>query len=152
MAGKDNYRIVNFRLNLEKKEEKELYEFLQSIDNGNLKNCYGSKSGFIKEILIAHMHGGAGSREENAGGAVGSNVTGVVTAFTDEAREELKIVIKGAVQECLDALDKEAFGGFIGSTDKENAVITETDRAASVPQQTDDIPDDAMDYLKELYG
>jgi len=32
MAGKDNFKIVNFRLNLEKKEEKELYDFLQSID------------------------------------------------------------------------------------------------------------------------
>lgn len=152
MAGKDNYRIVNFRLNLEKKEERELYEFLQSIDNGNLKNCYGSKSGFIKEMLIAHMHGGVGRRDGNASGAVGSSVIGVVTAFADEAREELKTVVKGAVQECLSILDKGVFGESVGSAGNGNAVIIPPDREPSVPEQTDDIPDDAMDYLKELYG
>ncbi|MBO5210139.1 MAG: hypothetical protein J6B68_12495 [Lachnospiraceae bacterium] len=150
MAGKDNYKIVNFRLNLEKKEEKELYDFLQSIDDGNLKNCYGSKSGFIKEILIAHMHGGVNRGSEITGGAGGFSVAGVVTAFTEDARAELNSVVKGALLECLDTL--EVFVGAVASTDKGNATIMEPDKASSIPQQTDDIPDDAMDYLKELYG
>lgn len=152
MAGKDNYKIVNFRLNLEKKEEKELYDFLHSIDDGNLKNCYGSKSGFIKEILIAHMHGGVNRGSEITGGAGGFSVTGVVTAFTEDARAELKNVVKGALQECLDTLDKKVFGGTITSVDKGNAIVAKPDKAPSIPQQADDIPDDAMDYLKELYG
>lgn len=152
MAGKDNFKIVNFRLNLEKKEEKELYDFLQSIDNGNLKSCYGSRSGFIKEILIAHMHGGASCKDGNAGDAGCANTTGVVAAFTDDVREELRTVVKEALLECLDTMDKAAFGESVGFTGKGNAVITPSDNEPSVPEQTDDIPDDAMDYLKELYG
>lgn len=152
MAGKDNYKIVNFRLNLEKKEEKELYDFLQSIDNGNLKNCYGSKSGFIKEILIAHMHGGVSRRDGNAGDEGCSTATGVVTVFTDDARADLKTVVKEAMLECLETVDMEAFGKSVGSTGKGDAVITPPDNEPSVPKTADDIPDDAMDYLKELYG
>lgn len=152
MAGKDNYKIVNFRLNLEKKEEKELYDFLQGIDNGNLKNCYGSKSGFIKEMLIAHMHGGVRHSNEFAEGFASSNITGVVTAFTDDAKADLKTVVKEALQECLNTVDKEVFGGAAGSTDIGNVATTLSGNEPSIPKQTDDIPDDAMDYLKELYG
>lgn len=152
MAGKDNYKIVNFRLNLEKKEEKELYDFLQGIDNGNLKNCYGSKSGFIKEILIAHMHGGVQHSNEFAGRSDNSDDSGVVTAFADDAKADLKTVVKEVLQECLNTLDKETFGRAVGSADNGNAAITLLGNEPSVPKQTDDIPDDAMDYLKELYG
>lgn len=152
MAGKENYKIVNFRLNLEKKEEKELYDFLQSIDNGNLKSCYGSKSGFIKEILIAHMHGGVQHSNEFAGRSDRSDVSGVVTAFADNAKVDLKTVVKEALQECLNTVDKEVFGGAAGSTDIGNVAITLSGNEPSIPKQTDDIPDDAMDYLKELYG
>lgn len=151
MAGKDNFKIVNFRLNLEKKEEKELYEFLQSIEHGNLKSCYGSKSGFIKEMLIAHMHGGVSRRDGNAGDDGCSNAVGVVTAFTDDVREEVKTVVKEAILECLDTADKATFGESVGSTGKGNTVITPPDNEPSVPKPADDIPDDAMDYLKELY-
>ncbi len=152
MAGKENYKIVNFRLNLEKKEEKELYDFLQSIDNGNLKSCYGSKSGFIKEILIVHMHGGVRHSNEFAESFASSNITGVVTAFTDDAKADLKTVVKEALQECLNTVDKEIFGGAAGSTDIGNVATTLSGNEPSIPKQTDDIPDDAMDYLKELYG
>ena len=152
MAGKENYKIVNFRLNLEKKEEKELYDFLQSIDNGNLKSCYGSKSGFIKEILIAHMHGGVRHSNEFAESFASSNITGVVTAFRDDAKADLKTVVKEALQECLNTVDKEVFGGAAGSTDIGNVATTLSGNEPSIPKQTDDIPDDAMDYLKELYG
>lgn len=136
MAGKDNFKIVNFRLNLEKKEEKELYDFLQSIDNGNLKNCYGSKSGFIKEILIAHMHGGVG----------------VTDAFTSTSGEELKAVVKEAFLECMDMIGKDAFKVCADTASQEYGGSIPRNNELAISKQTDDIPDDAMDYLKELYG
>lgn len=152
MAGKDNFKIVNFRLNLEKKEEKELYDFLQSIDGGNLKSCYGSKSGFIKEILIAHMHGGTGGTGKFAGDVGGADAVGIVSAFTGDAMEELKAVVKETFLECMDTVDKAAFSESVGSASRKNAVTMLPDNEPSIPEQADDIPDDAMDYLKELYG
>ena len=139
MVGKDNFKIVNFRLNLEKKEEKELYDFLQSIENGNLKNCYGSKSGFIKEILIAHMHGGVGGM-------------GVNGTFNRASVDELKAVVKEAFLECMDMIDKDAFKGCADTVSQEYEGLVPRNNEPDVPKQTDDIPDDAMDYLKELYG
>jgi hypothetical protein len=152
MAGKDNFKIVNFRLNLEKKEEKELYDFLQSIDNGNLKSCYGSKSGFIKEILIAHMHGITDVFGRFSGDVGGADAVGGISAFTDDVRKDLKLVVKEAFWECLDKVDKAAFGESVGSASKGKAITMSPDNVSSIPEQADDIPGDAMDYLKELYG
>ena len=46
--AKDSFKTVSFRLNLEKQDEKEIYEYLESIDQGNQKQELGDKSKFLK--------------------------------------------------------------------------------------------------------
>jgi hypothetical protein len=142
MGANDNFKIINFRLNLDKKEERELYDYLENIDKGGLKACYGSKSGFIKEVLMAHMHGG------NGGSTAGTS--------TQLSRDEIKALVKEVFMECADVMNvavvkSETMTGGVAST-MEEATETPDEAKAAVPEQADKLPDDAMDYLKELYG
>jgi len=98
------------------------------------------------------MHGGTGVSGRFAGDVGGADAVGVVSAFAGDAREDLKTVVKEAFLECLDTVDKATFSKSVGSANRENAVTMLPDNEPSIPEQADDIPDDAMDYLKELYG
>lgn len=56
MEEKNHFKMINFRLNLEKPEEKEIFDLLEEIDHGTLKECYGNKSTFIKRLLMDFLH------------------------------------------------------------------------------------------------
>ncbi len=60
--AKESFKTVSFRLNLDKHEEKEIYEYLESIDQGNQKQDLGDKSKFLK-MLVREWIAGEVERE-----------------------------------------------------------------------------------------
>ena len=60
--AKDSFKTVSFRLNLEKQDEREIYEYLESIDRGNQKQEFADKSKFLK-MLVKEWIAGEVARE-----------------------------------------------------------------------------------------
>lgn len=56
MADRDT-AMINFRLNLSKREDKEIYDYLQNFDSPDFKAVLkGGKSNFIKMVLLSFIH------------------------------------------------------------------------------------------------
>jgi hypothetical protein len=77
---------------------------------------------------------------------------GVTDAFAGTSGEKLKAVVKEAFLECMDMIGKDAFKVCAVTASQEYEGSIPRNHELAIPKQTDDIPDDAMDYLKELYG
>lgn len=55
MADRDT-AMINFRLNLSKREDKEIYDYLQNFDSPDFKAVLkGGKSNFIKMVLLSFI-------------------------------------------------------------------------------------------------
>ena len=53
-----NTAMINFRLNLSKREDKEIYDYLQQLDSPDFKAVLkGGKSNFIKTVLLSFIRG-----------------------------------------------------------------------------------------------
>ena len=53
MADRDT-AMINFRLNLSKREDKEIYDYLQNFDSPDFKAVLkGGRSNFIKMVLLS---------------------------------------------------------------------------------------------------
>ncbi len=53
-----NTAMINFRLNLSKREDKEIYDYLQQLDSPDFKAVLkGGKSNFIKTVLRSFIRG-----------------------------------------------------------------------------------------------
>ena len=56
MADRDT-AMINFRLNLSKREDKEIYDCLQNFDSPDFKAVLkGGRSNFIKMVLLSFIH------------------------------------------------------------------------------------------------
>jgi hypothetical protein len=91
---------------------------------------------------MAHMHG--------------SNGGSTADTSAQLSRDEMKALVKEVFMECADEMNvavvkPEITTGGVAST-MEEATETPDEVKAAVPEQADNLPDDAMDYLKELYG
>lgn len=53
-----NTVMINFRLNLSKREDKEIYDYLRQFDSPDFKAVLkGGKSNFIKTVLLSYIRG-----------------------------------------------------------------------------------------------
>lgn len=53
-----NTAMINFRLNLSKKDDREIYEYIQQFDSPDFKAVLrGGKSNFIKTVLLSYIRG-----------------------------------------------------------------------------------------------
>ncbi len=53
-----NTVMINFRLNLSKREDKEIYDYLRQFDSPDFKAVLkGGKSNFIKTVLLSFIRG-----------------------------------------------------------------------------------------------
>lgn len=156
--AKDSFKSVSFRLNLEKQDEKEIYEYLESIDQGNQKQELGDKSKFLK-MLVKEW--------------IASEVTKVATE-TKRREEEIfqktllenlsHEVEKGneslakALPELIRAVVKEVLADGVitvapKSTDEILAFrkgMEEVSVAGVLPESGAEIPDDAFDFIDNL--
>lgn len=156
--AKDSFKSVSFRLNLEKQDEKEIYEYLESIDQGNQKQELGDKSKFLK-MLVKEWIADEVAREaaetkrqeeeifqktllENLSREVEKGNESLVKALPELIRTVVKEVLTDGVitvapkspDETI-ALQKEA-----------EEVLT----AGVLPESGAEIPDDAFDFIDNL--
>ena len=156
--AKDSFKSVSFRLNLEKQDEKEIYEYLESIDQGNQKQELGDKSKFLK-MLVKEWIADEVAREvaeikrqeeeifqktllENLSHEVEKGNESLVKALPELIRAVLKeVLVDGAITVAPKSPDETV--AFQKETEE---VLT----AGVLPESGAEIPDDAFDFIDNL--
>lgn len=164
MADRDT-AMINFRLNLSKREDKEIYDYLQNFDSPDFKAVLkGGKSNFIKMVLLSFIH--KEKQEQEAIKALAERKTQneelveMMGARLDENQRTLLQALPEMVEKVvLEALkDKIIAGVKNGAGDGDSVadgigtkVATEVviDNGA-LPQVTEELPDEALDYFSGL--
>lgn len=156
--AKDSFKTVSFRLNLDKQDEKEIYEYLESIDQGNQKQELGDKSKFLKMLVkewIADevaMEAAEIKRheEEIFQKALLENLRHEVEKGNESLVKVLPELIRAVVKEVLT-------NGVITvapkSPDETVDFQNETEEvcaAGVLPESGAEIPDDAFDFIDNL--
>ena len=156
--AKDSFKSVSFRLNLEKQDEKEIYEYLESIDQGNQKQELGDKSKFLK-MLVKEWIADEVAREATETKRQEEEIfqKTLLENLSHEVEKGNESLVK-ALPELIRAVVKEVLAdGAITvapkSPDETVAfqIKTEEVSAAGVlPESGAEIPDDAFDFIDNL--
>lgn len=156
--AKDSFKSVSFRLNLDKQDEREIYEYLESIDQGNQKQELGDKSKFLK-MLVKEWVAGEVEREAAETKRQKEEIfqKTLLENLSHEVEKGNEILVK-ALPELIRAVVKEVLAdGAITVTPKSlNETVdfqneTEEGSAAGVlPESGAEIPDDAFDFIDNL--
>lgn len=156
--AKDSFKSVSFRLNLEKQDEKEIYEYLESIDQGNQKQELGDKSKFLK-MLVKEWIAGEVAREaavtkrqeeEIFQKTLLENLSCEVEKGNESLVKALPELIRTVVKEVL------ADGVITVAPKSPDETVTfqnETEEvlaAGVLPESGAEIPDDAFDFIDNL--
>ena len=156
--AKDSFKTVSFRLNLEKQDEKEIYEYLESIDQGNQKQELGDKSKFLKMLVkewitdeVAREAAETKHQEEEIFQKT------LLENLSHEVEKGNECLVK-ALPELIRAIVKEvlADGAITVAPKSPDETVsfhneTEEDSAAGVlPESGAEIPDDAFDFIDNL--
>ena len=156
--AKDPFKSVSFRLNLEKQDEKEIYEYLESIDQGNQKQELGDKSKFLKMLVkewiadeVAREAAETKRQEEEIfQKTLLENLSHEVEKGNESLVKALPELIRAVVKEVL------ADGAITVAPKSPDETVsfhneTEEDSAAGVlPESGAEIPDDAFDFIDNL--
>ena len=156
--AKDSFKTVSFRLNLEKQDEKEIYEYLESIDQGNQKQELGDKSKFLKMLVkewiadeVAREAAETKHQEEEIfQKTLLENLSHEVEKGNECLVKALPELIRAVVKEVL------ADGAITVAPKSPDETVsfhneTEEDSAAGVlPESGAEIPDDAFDFIDNL--
>ena len=156
--AKDSFKTVSFRLNLEKQDEREIYEYLESIDQGNQKQELGDKSKFLK-MLVKEWIADEVAREaaetkrqeeeifqktllENLSYEVEKGNESLVKALPELIRAVVKEVLAdGAITVAPKSPDE-----TVAFQKEAEEVLT----AGVLPESGAEIPDDAFDFIDNL--
>lgn len=156
--AKDSFKSVSFRLNLDKQDEKEIYEYLESIDQGNQKQELGDKSKFLK-MLVKEWIADEVAREaaetkrqeeeifqktllENLSHEVEKGNESLVKALPELIRAVVKEVLANGVITVAPKSPDETVD-FQNETEEVSA-------AGVLPESGAEIPDDAFDFIDNL--
>ena len=156
--AKDSFKTVSFRLNLEKQDEKEIYEYLESIDQGNQKQELGDKSKFLKMLVKDWIADEVATEateikrheEEIFQKTLLENLSYEVEKGNESLVKALPELIRAVVKEVL------ADGAITVAPKSPDETVsfhneTEEDSAAGVlPESGAEIPDDAFDFIDNL--
>ena len=156
--AKDSFKTVSFRLNLDKQDEKEIYEYLESIDQGNQKQELGDKSKFLKMLVKEWIAGEVATEaaeikrqeEEIFQKTLLVNLSREVEKGNESLVKVLPELIRTVVKEVLT-------DGVITvapkSPDETIALQKEAEEvltAGVLPESGAEIPDDAFDFIDNL--
>ena len=156
--AKDSFKSVSFRLNLDKQEEREIYEYLESIEQGNQKQELGDKSKFLKMLVkewianeVARVAKETKRQEEEIfQKTLLENLSHEVEKGNESLVKALPELIRAVVKEVL------ADGAITvapKSPDETVAFQKETEEvltAGVLPESGAEIPDDAFDFIDNL--
>ena len=164
MADRDT-AMINFRLNLSKREDKEIYDYLQNFDSPDFKAVLkGGKSNFIKMVLLSFIH--KEKQEQEAIKALAERKTQneelveMMGARLDENQRTLLQALPELVEKVvLEALKGKIVAGVKnGAGDGDSvadgigtkvATAVEIDNGV-LPQVTEELLDEALDYFSGL--
>ena len=164
MADRDT-AMINFRLNLSKREDKEIYDYLQNFDSPDFKAVLkGGKSNFIKMVLLSFIR--KEKQEQEAIKALAERkaqneeLLEMIGARLDENQRTLLQALPELVEKVvLEALKGKIVAGVKnGAGDGDSVadgigtkVATEIEIDNGVlPQVTEELPDEALDYFSGL--
>ena len=156
--SKDSFKSVSFRLNLEKQDEMEIYEYLESIDQGNQKQELGDKSKFLKMLVkewiadeVAREAAETKHQEEEIfQKTLLENLSHEVEKGNESLVKELPELIRTVVKE---ALTDGVITVVPKSPDETIAFQKEAEEvltAGVLPESGAEIPDDAFDFIDNL--
>lgn len=156
--AKDSFKSVSFRLNLDKQDEREIYEFLESIDQGNQKQELGDKSKFLKMLVKEWIADEVATEaaeikrheEEIFQKTLLKNLSHEVEKGNESLVKVLPELIRAVVKEVLSdgvitVAPKSADETVVFQKETE-AVLT----AGVLPESGAEIPDDAFDFIDNL--
>ena len=174
-----NTAMINFRLNLSKREDKEIYDYIQQFDSQEFKAVLkGGKSNFIKTVLLSYIRGI--KQEQKAAKilaeqkAQNEELAEMLGAKLDESRkallqalpdlvekvvietleskmvvgDDLAAVLQAAVESCVS--DTTSGTGTAESVKAVTAVTDDLESTGVLPQVSDKLPDEALDYFSGL--
>lgn len=164
MADRDT-AMINFRLNLSKREDKEIYDYLQNFDSPNFKAVLkGGRSNFIKMVLLSFIR--KEKREQEAIKALAEKkaqneeLVEMIGARLDGNQRTLLQALPELVEKVvLEALKGKRVAGVkngVGNGDSVadgigTKVATEVEiDNGTLPQVTEELPDEALDYFSGL--
>lgn len=174
-----NTAMINFRLNLSKREDKEIYDYIQQFDSQEFKAMLkGGKSNFIKTVLLSYIRGI--KQEQNAAQtlaeqkAQNEELEEKLGAKLEECRKTLlqalsdlveKVVIEtlenkmvvgddlaAVLQTAVERCVSDTTSG-IGTAESVKAVTAvagDLESTGVLPQVSDKLPDEAFDYFSGL--
>lgn len=174
-----NTAMINFRLNLSKKEDREIYDYIQQFDSPDFKTVLkGGKSNFIKTVLLSYIRGIKQEQEaaktlaeqkaqneeleEMFGAKIDESQKTLIQALPELVEKVMLEVLKGkavvgndlaaTLQTAIESCVSNTTLG-VGTAESGKAVTTVTDELESagvLPQVSDKLPDEAFDYFSGL--
>lgn len=162
MADRDT-AMINFRLNLSKREDKEIYDYLQNFDSPDFKAVLkGGKSNFIKMVLLSFIRKEKQEQEAIKALAERKAQNEELVEMMGVRLDENQRTLLQALPELVEKVVLEALKGKIVAGVKNGAgdgdsvadgigtkAATEIDNGA-LPQVTEELPDEALDYFSGL--
>ena len=174
-----NTAMINFRLNLSKREDKEIYDYIQQFDSQEFKAVLkGGKSNFIKTVLRSFIRGEKqeqkaaktlaeqkaqneeleeklGAKLEECRKTLLQALPELVEKVVIETLEskmvvgnDLAAVLQTAVESCVS--DTTLGAGTAESVKAVTAVTDDLESTGVLPQVSDKLPDEALDYFSGL--
>lgn len=174
-----NTVMINFRLNLSKREDKEIYNYLRQFDSPDFKAVLkGGKSNFIKKVLLSFIRGEKQEQksaqtlaeqkaqneelEERLGAKLEEcrktllqalpELVEKVVIETLESRmvvsNDLAAVLQTVVESCVS--DTTLGARTAESVKAVRAVTDDLESTGVLPQISDKLPDEALDYFSGL--
>lgn len=174
-----NTVMINFRLNLSKREDKEIYDYLRQFDSPDFKAVLkGGKSNFIKTVLLSFIRGEKQEQksaqtlaeqkaqneelEERLGAKLEEcrktllqalpELVEKVVIETLESRmvvsNDLAAVLQTVVESCVS--DTTLGARTAESVKAVRAVTDDLESTGVLPQISDKLPDEALDYFSGL--
>lgn len=175
-----NTAMINFRLNLSKKEDREIYDYLQQFESPDFKAVLkGGKSNFIKTVLLSYIRGIKQEQEATKAlaeqKAQNQELAEILGAKLEENQKTLLQALPDLVEKVvLETLEGKTIAGndlnALLQTAKSVAGINqevESDRATVavkdamsvidvaentriLPEVSEELPDEAFEYFSGL--
>lgn len=175
-----NTAIINFRLNLLKNDDREIYDYIQQFESPEFKAVLkGGKSNFIKTVLLSYIRGT--KQEQKAAKtlaeqkAQNEKLAEMLGAKLEESQKALiqalpelveKVLLETLEGRVVAGTDLKAFSQTVKSaagttpeveSDRATAavkdamsVIAVAENTGILPQVSEELPDDALDYFSGL--
>ena len=174
-----NTAMINFRLNLSKREDKEIYDYIQQFDSQEFKAMLkGGKSNFIKTVLLSYIRGikqeqkaaqtlaeqkaqneeleeKLGAKLEECRKTLLQALPELVEKVVIETLEskmvvgdDLAAVLQTTIERCVSDTTSET--GTAESVKAVTAVAGNLESTGVLPQVSDKLPDEALDYFSGL--